>query len=58
MQGESLFSAALLAVVVLVSLLTDSAHSELPLNGEMGFSLAKREEGISLWLNPIHVLFS
>ena len=47
MQGQKLFSATLVAVVVLVTLLTDSAESKRPLNGDMGFSSAKIERGRS-----------
>ena len=47
MQGQRLLSATLIAVVVMVCLLTDSAHSGQPLNGDLqlGLSPAKRSEG-------------
>lgn len=48
MQGQRLLSATLIAVVVMVCLLTDYAHSGLPLNGDLqlGFNSAKRSEGV------------
>jgi hypothetical protein len=52
MHGQRVFSAAtLIAVVAVVCLLTDSARSGQPLNGDLDYNSAKRPEGDYFLIN-------
>lgn len=59
MQGQRLFSAALVAVVVVVCLLPDSAHCGQPLNGDLqlGLSSVKRPEGAHVTIINNNIIY-